>query len=94
MSWDTSTRRDRLPANWPILRRQAIARAHGRCQDTHHAAGCDGKAVEVDHIEQGDDHSPTNLQALSAACHARKTRLDNGYWAAVPAPAERHPGAL
>ncbi|WP_436702392.1 hypothetical protein [Nocardioides sp. BYT-33-1] len=43
---------------------------------------------------QGDDHSLDNLQLLSGPCHDRKTRLDNGYSAAVKAPVERHPGRL
>lgn len=94
MSWYTSDRRDRLPSDWPARREAAIARAKGRCEAKHHAADCDGKGVEVDHKRQGDDHSPANLQALSTACHAAKTRLDNGYRAAVLAPVERHPGAL
>ena len=93
MSWSTSTRRDRLPDNWPALVRQVKRRARGRCEETHHAPGCDGRGREVDHARQGDDHSLNNLQLLSSACHARKTRLDNGYVAAVLAPRERHPGA-
>lgn len=92
MSWDTSDRRDRLPANWPTLVARVKRRAHGRCEDKAHAQGCDGRGRDVDHIQQGDDHSLTNLQLLSHACHARKTRLDNGYRASIKAPTERHPG--
>lgn len=94
MAWSTSDRRDRLPANWPHLVKQVKIRAHGRCEDPCHAEQCDGRAAEVDHIRQGDDHSLDNLQALSTACHARKTRLDNGYRAAVAAPVEQHPGRI
>lgn len=93
MSWETSTRHDRLPSNWPALVRQVKRRAQGRCEDKHHVPDCDSIGREVDHIKQGDDHSLANLQLLSSACHARKTRLDNGYQAALKAPAERHPGA-
>lgn len=92
MSWDTSDRRSRLPADWPAIVVQVKRRARGKCEATHHGEECDGRAAEVDHIKQGDDHSLANLQALSTACHARKTRLDNGYRAAVAAPTERHPG--
>lgn len=93
MNWDGSTRRARLPSDWPVRVAAVKARAHGKCEDRHHAAGCDGIGRECDHVVQGDDHSLDNLQWLSTACHARKTRLDNGYRAAVLAPPERHPGA-
>lgn len=93
MPWSTSDRRSRLPADWATR----VAKVKDRdkvCMDKHHAPDCDGRAAEVDHIRQGDDHSLTNLQALSVACHARKTRLDNGYRAAVKGPVEWHPGTL
>jgi 5-methylcytosine-specific restriction protein A len=92
VSWSTSDRHDRLPSNWPALVAQVKRRAKGRCEDKHHADGCDGRGTQVDHIVQGDDHSLANLQLLSGPCHDRKTRLDNGYRAAVKAPTERHPG--
>lgn len=93
MSWQTSDRRERLPDNWTtVLVPKVKRRARGRCEATHHVPECNGRGTEVDHIVQGDDHSPTNLQLLSAPCHARKTRLDNGYVASVAAPQERHPG--
>lgn len=94
MSWETSDRRDRLPADWDARVAAVKRRAKGRCEETHHAAGCDGRGRDVDHIEQGDDHSLANLQYLSIPCHLRKTRLDNGYSAAVKAPVEQHPGRL
>lgn len=92
MPWSTSDRRSRLPSDWAWRVGKVKDRAKGRCEDKHHAPGCDGRAAEVDHIVQGDDHSLTNLQALSVACHARKTRLDNGYRAKVKSPPEQHPG--
>lgn len=93
MSWQGSTRRARLPSDWPKRVAAVKRRARGRCEDKHHADGCDGIGRECDHVQQGDDHSLNNLQWLSSACHARKTRLDNGYVAALRVPAERHPGA-
>lgn len=93
MPWSTSDRRSRLPSDWAWrVGKVKDDRAKGRCEDKHHAPDCDGRAAEVDHIVQGDDHSLTNLQALSVACHARKTRLDNGYRAKVKSPPEQHPG--
>lgn len=93
MSWSTSDRRDRLPSDWPKRVAAVKRRARGRCEATHHAPGCNGRGTDCDHVEQGDDHSLGNLQWLSGPCHDRKTRLDNGYQAAVKAPTERHPGA-
>ena len=92
MSWATSDRHSRLPDDWPIRVAAVKRRDKGRCQATHHAEGCDGRGTDVDHVRQGDDHSLDNLQLLSRPCHERKTRLDNGYVAAVKAPVERHPG--
>jgi len=92
VSWDTSTRRDRLPTNWPTLVAKVKRRAKGRCEATHHAPGCTGRGRDVDHITQGDNHGLTNLQYLSGPCHERKTRLDNGYAAVVRRPTEHHPG--
>lgn len=95
MSWSTSDRRTRLPSNWPALVAQVERRAKGLCEAKgQHAQGCTGKGSECDHIEQGDDHSLTNLQWLSAPCHARKTRLDNGASKTPTLPVERHPGRL
>jgi 5-methylcytosine-specific restriction protein A len=92
VSWDTSDRRTRLPADWAQRVARVKRRARGRCEATHHAPGCDGRGRDVDHVIQGDDHSLTNLQLLSGPCHDRKTRLDNGYVSPVALPAERHPG--
>lgn len=94
MAWSTSDRRDRLPSDWDARVRAVKRRAKGRCEETHHAPGCDGKGRDVDHVQQGDDHSLSNLQLLSGPCHERKTRLDNGFVAAVKAPVEQHPGRL
>lgn len=92
MTWSTSDRRERLPANWPALVVKVKRRARGRCEATHHAPECKGRGRDVDHIKQGDDHSLANLQYLSGPCHDRKTRLDNGYTASVKARTEQHPG--
>jgi 5-methylcytosine-specific restriction enzyme A len=94
MNWAGSTRRQRLPSDWPKRVAAVKRRAQGRCEEQHHAVGCDGKGRDVDHKVQGDDHSLSNLQLLSGPCHDRKTRLDNGYVAAVRGPAEAHPGRV
>jgi hypothetical protein len=94
MAWSSSNRRERLPANWDQLVAKVQARANGKCEAKVHAPGCDETGSECDHIEQGDDHSLTNLQWLSTACHARKTRLDNGLPKRLAMAPERHPGRL
>ena len=33
MAWATSTRRDRLPKDWPNIRAKIIRRARGMCED-------------------------------------------------------------
>jgi 5-methylcytosine-specific restriction protein A len=85
-TWVGSTRRPRLPDDWPDLRAQAERRAGGRCEaDTRlgipHHRDCNRLGSECDHIRQGDDHRPTNLCWLSTPCHraktARETRARN-----------------
>ena len=76
MPWATSTRRQRLPIDWPTRRRAVKARAHGHCQAPVHVDGCDGIGTQCDHIVNNDDHSLTNLQWLSKACHTAKTQRE------------------
>lgn len=94
MAWSTSNRSERLPADWSKRVAAVKRRARGRCEAKYHDAACDGVGQDVDHIMQGDDHRLSNLQLLSRVCHTRKTRLDNGYSAAVRRPPEPHPGAI
>ena len=47
----------------------------GACR-WHHPA-CDMRATDVDHIDAGDNHGLSNLQALSRACHTAKTAHEN-----------------
>lgn len=79
--WQGSTRRSRLPTNWPTLRADTERRADGRCEATrigrpHHPA-CTGLGSECDHIQQGDNHSLDNLAWLSGPCHAAKTAQES-----------------
>ena len=99
MSWTTSNRSQRLPDDWPQRRAKAKTRAHGQCEATHHAPGCTGTGSECDHIEPGDNHNLDNLQWLSTACHAAKTRAENAERNHANAtlrrrPQEPHPGAI
>lgn len=94
--WSQSNRRERLPKNWPSLRRAVLQRDNYRCQIR--LAGCKTIATEVDHRQRGDDHSQTNLQAACSACHKTKTQTEaqearRKKRAARFRPVERHPGA-
>jgi 5-methylcytosine-specific restriction protein A len=69
--WGSSTRRQRLPTDWP-RRRQRILRRDPICK------ACDVMpATEVDHVTPNDDHSDTNLQGLCADCHRAKTSRES-----------------
>lgn len=68
--WAGSTRRDRLPPDWPRRRTRILRRDHHRCQH------CGAPATDVDHIVPGDDHHDTNLQALCRPCHNTKTQAE------------------
>ena len=98
MAWESSTRRARLPKDWPKRVAQVKKRSNGLCEATRHVAECDGLGAEVDHRTQGDDHTMANLQHLSTPCHAAKTKAENAARNKLNAqlrrrPTEPHPGA-
>lgn len=97
--WASSTRASRLPKDWAKRRAATKRRARNQCEAQVHAPGCDGTGSECDHIKPGDDHSLTNLQWLSAECHAAKTKAENTAANKARAalrlrPVEPHPGRL
>lgn len=71
MAWETSTRRSRLPEDWPKIRRQILDRDGRVCRLAY--AGCTKTASQVDHVVPGDDHSEGNLQAVCPHCHRTKS---------------------
>lgn len=85
MAWDSSTRRSRLPTDWPSLRRMVLTRDGGRCQQ------CGSLANQVDHVQAGDDHSPDNLQSLCQPCHQAKTQAESAAARRATAKRARHP---
>jgi len=97
MAWSGSTRRSRLPKNWPSLRRRVLRRDKSLCQMPFSDGRlCGAEATDVDHIIPGDDHSMTNLRALCAWCHARKSASEGGTAAArtrvlIDRPRPTHP---
>lgn len=74
--WVGSTRRARLPKDWPQRVAATKARAQGRCEAQQHQPECDGIGRECDHVRRGDDHSLSNLQWLSTPCHKAKTTAE------------------
>lgn len=101
--WERSDRRQRLPENWPAIRRRILIRDQHRCT----VRDLDGKrcpepATDVDHIRPGDDHSDHNLRAICEWHHDRKSGHEGGQAAAKARARHRrkfnrqeaHPGAL
>lgn len=97
--WNGSTRHSRLPENWSDIRRFILQRDGFRCR----ICGS-GQRLEVDHIVNGDNHAPSNLQVLCRPCHLKKSSAEGiAAWKAkrrqivtdFNAPRqERHPGDL
>lgn len=109
MSWSSSDRRSRLPADWPKRVVKVKARAGGRCeaywtagrvsQDARHHPDCGGIGSDCDHIVNDDNHAFSNLQWLSRPCHHAKTLGEaqaalNAKRAALKLPREAHPTRL
>lgn len=96
MPWSSSTRRQRLPKDWPRRRQAVLTRDQHQCQIRR--PGCTTAATEVDHIVPSDDHALANLQAACSDCHKLKTRDESrAARNARPKPtrsAERHPGLM
>lgn len=99
MAWEgTSDRRARLPHDWAIRRLRILRAAGYRCEVRGEEGPCGEPANEVDHIEAGDNHDPSNLRAICRWHHARKSSAE-GAAARQPRPSrrrdpERHPGML
>lgn len=73
-AWAGSTRRARLPRNWPTLRARVLQRDSQRC--THHdehGHRCPARATDVHHLNGDDNHTPSNLASLCSAHHATET---------------------
>ncbi|QTF81429.1 HNH endonuclease [Mycobacterium phage TarsusIV] len=96
MSWASSRRRYDLPPDWELNYRLPVLRdANWICELQWN--GCVGIASEVDHINRGNDHSRSNLQAVCHRCHAKKSSAEgNARKAELKArrkrPDQRHPG--
>lgn len=94
--WEGSTRRDRLPPDWPARRARVLARDGWQCTELlPDGTRCTARATDCDHIIRGDNHQEDNLAALCQAHHASKSGREGA--AAKPTtrlPPEQHPGRL
>jgi hypothetical protein len=52
--WASSNRRDRLPGNWPALRKHVFERAGYLCEAVDDGVRCTARATDCDHIARGD----------------------------------------
>lgn len=96
--WVGSTRKERLPVDWPKLRKEVFTRDGKIC----HICGGPG-ADRVDHIVPGDNHDPSNLAPVHdyapPHCHRKKSsREGHAAQAKIRAtgrmPKEAHPGLI
>jgi 5-methylcytosine-specific restriction endonuclease McrA len=103
--FEGSDRRRTLPADWPTIVKRILIRDHHRCQhireDTQRK--CGRRASDVDHIisyKQGGTDDDSNLQALCAYHHGKKTGREGGTASGRARAARRtaeqpvHPGLL
>jgi 5-methylcytosine-specific restriction endonuclease McrA len=95
--WANSTRRSRLPTDWPRRRAHVLQRDGHRCTWHHAGHRCPHPATDVDHIKPGDDHRLANLQSLCADHHRQKTQAEAQAARRAKAsrarrPPEPHPG--
>lgn len=72
MAWSNEAVSARkAPRNWATIRATVLRRDGGQCQIN--GPRCTGRATAADHIEAGDDHRLSNLQAVCVKCHNDKT---------------------
>jgi 5-methylcytosine-specific restriction protein A len=74
-NWSNSDRRSRLPPDWEKIRKRVLRRDNRECQQELPDGGgiCGEYATDVDHIDAGDDHRESNLQALCGPHHRSKS---------------------
>ena len=106
MTWATSTRRFRLPPDWAEIRVRIFERDKYRCQwivNKEPREICGVLATDIDHIERGDRHEDSNLQALCRGHHNHKSAVEGRQAQLARAreikkqfarPQEKHPGLL
>jgi 5-methylcytosine-specific restriction enzyme A len=96
MPWpNASRRRAELPTNWPDIRAAVLDRDGHVCQIR--GPRCTGRANQVDHAGDRDDHRLHALRAACRTCHAQRTATqghDSMRQIRTKArhPVEQHPG--
>ena len=96
--WDTNDRK--LPDNWASIRDTILAR-DPRCRlgypdvwvTAKGMTACSGRATEVDHIGDPNDHTPANLRGACKPCHRRRTEQQAKDAAKVQQSKSVHPAA-
>ena len=101
--WENSDRRQRLPADWPVIRRRILRRDGRRCtvRDAY-GVRCSEPATDVDHVLAGDDHRDANLRSVCRWHHQRKSSREGAAARAVQwrrnnrrfRRSEAHPGLV
>lgn len=104
MGWETSDRRQHLPANWRAIRERRFKLDGYQCTalDANTDERCTGPAEECDHIGSRDDHSIEMLRSLCKWHHSQKTARQGARAAAARRKKmanrfrreEKHPGLL
>lgn len=95
MAWDGSTRRSRLPKDWPRIRRRIIRRDGGVCTALYSdGRRCELPGTDVDHVVPGDDHRDENLRLLCAWHHRKKSAFEGGTAAAHARVSVHRPPAV
>ncbi|MCC2278903.1 HNH endonuclease [Streptomyces sp. ET3-23] len=87
--WKGSSRRDRLPPDWPKIRLRVLRRDGYRCTERdQYGERCSEPATDIDHILPGDNHREVNLRALCGWHHQVKSSREGA--AAQAAARRRH----
>lgn len=92
MAWARQGRN--LPANWQAIRRHILDRDQHRCTATQaDGTRCrETTRLEVDHIDDPDNHTPANLRTLCHWHHAHRTAQQSAAAKQARRPAPKHPG--
>lgn len=70
--WSGSTRRARLPADWPKRVAFVLQRDGNVCYR------CGAFGNRVDHVVPGDDHAYDNLACICLDCDKHKSAIEGG----------------
>lgn len=81
--WKDSDRRERLPTDWPSIRKRVLRRDGYRCTEVENGVRCVAKATDVDHVRPGDDHRESNLTSLCGDHHQAKSSREGARGRAI-----------